>query len=297
MKLAILFWFYKEPQICKNHLELIRRYNAITPIYVLYGGELEDADKYKLILGEYLDDFYVFTQNKSSSWKWHLGDLLITDWYSQRGKDLLWDTIIIIQWDMLIFGSVHELFSMLKKDSILLSGLVPIKKIENRWTWTSTSIAPEIREQYLNFLNYVKQKYSYAQEPLGCVFIVVCFPRSFLEKYASVEQPELGFLEYRVPIYAQIFETPFCVDHPFQIAGSGDSTTSKNEETLNAKRFDISLITIFKHLIDRNGARVFHPYRKVFPLKRSQWLWIFPILWQEWIDGLTNTIKRIRYQK
>lgn len=47
MKLAILFWFYKEPQICKNHLELIRRYNATTPIYGLYGGEPEDADKYK----------------------------------------------------------------------------------------------------------------------------------------------------------------------------------------------------------------------------------------------------------
>lgn len=186
---------------------------------------------------------------------------------------------------------------MLPKDSILLSGLIPIKKIENRWTWTSTSIAPKIREQYLEFLNYVKEKYSYDREPLGCVFIVVCFPRSFLEKYSNVEQPELGFLEYRVPIYAQIFGTSFCVDHPFQISWFDDSTTSKNGDTLNAKRFDISLITILKHLIDRNGARVFHPYRKVFPWKRSQWLWIFPILWQEWMDGLANIIKRIRYQK
>ncbi|MBE9167391.1 hypothetical protein IQ238_07575 [Pleurocapsales cyanobacterium LEGE 06147] len=297
MKLAILFWFYKEPQICKNHLELIRRYNATISIYGLYGGELEDADKYKLILGEYLDDFYIFSQNKSSSWKWHLGDLLITDWYSQRGKDLWWDTIVIIQWDMLVFGSIYELFSMLQKDSILLSGLIPIKEIENRWIWTSTRIVPEIREQYLEFLNYVKEKYSYNQEPFACLFIVVCFPRSFLEKYSRIEQPELGFLEYRVPIYAQIFGTPFCVARAFQISWFDDSTTSKNRETLNAKRCDISLITILKHLIDSKGARVFHPYRKIFPLNMSQLLWIFPIFFQEWMDGFVNIIKQIRYQK
>lgn len=297
MKLAILFWFYKEPDICKNHLELLRRYNPTVPIYGLYGGNLDEIDIFKSSLDRYLDDFYVFTQNKSSSWKWHLGDLLITDWYSQRGKHLAWDTIIIVQWDMLVFGSVQELFSMLQKEQILLSGLRPIKEIEEKWSWTSTSLIPELRDQYLNFLDSVKEKYSYSQEPLCCLFIVVCFPRSFLAKYSEIEQPELGFLEYRVPIYAQIFGTPFCVNHPFQAWWPGDSTTSKNKETLNAKRHDVSLIAILRNLLDSNGAKVFHPYRKTFPLNINQWWWIIPIFFQERRERFVETIKRIRYQK
>ena len=131
MKLAILFWFYREPKTCENHLKMLRKYNPDTPIYGLYGGNLEEADNYRQVLNNYLDDFYIFSQNKDSNWKWHLGDLLITDWYRERGKDLSWDTIIIVQWDMLVFGSVDHLFSMLKADQILLSGLRPIQEVEN----------------------------------------------------------------------------------------------------------------------------------------------------------------------
>lgn len=297
MKLAILFWFYKEPQICQNHLELLRRYNPTVPIYGLYGGELTEVDTYKSIVEEYFDDFYVFTQDKDSNWKWHLGDLLITDWYSQRGKHLSWDTIIIVQWDMLVFGSVHDLFSMLQKDQILLSGLRPIKEIEEKWSWTSAVIIPKLRDLYVNFLGWVKDKYRYDQEPLCCLFIVVCFPRSFLAKYSEIEQPELGFLEYRVPIYAQIFGTPFCINHPFQPWWPGDAATSKNKETLNAKRHDVSLIGILRNILDSDGVRVFHPYRKVFPLKNTQWWWIFHLFAQELLERFVETIKRIRYKK
>lgn len=297
MELAILFWFYKQPDVCKNHLDLLRRYNPSVPIYGLYGGDLNEIDKFKSLLDRYLDDLYVFTQDKDSLWKWHLGDLLIADWYSERGQYLSWDTVIIVQWDMLVFGSVQDLFSMLQQDQILLSGLRKIKEIEEKWSWTSEVIIPKLRDLYLNFLAWVKEKYHYDQDPLCCLFIVVCFPRSFLAKYSEIEQPELGFLEYRVPIYAQIFGTLFCVDHPFQPWWPGDSTTSKNRETLNAKRHDVGLISIVRNLMDSNGVRVFHPYRKVFPLKAAQWWWIFAIFVQELLERLVEAIKRIRYQQ
>jgi len=35
MKLAILFWFYKEPEICQNRLELLRQNNPTISIYGL----------------------------------------------------------------------------------------------------------------------------------------------------------------------------------------------------------------------------------------------------------------------
>ena len=291
MNLAILFWFYKEPEICKNRLELIRKFNPTIPIYGLYGGDVSTVEQYKVSLGEYLDDFYVFTENKDSQWKWLQGDLLLTDWYLKRGKNLTWDTVIVVQWDMLVFGEIEKLFSMLKKDEILLSGLRPIKEVEKDWMWVTEKI-PEHRQQYLTFLEYVQKTYHYKLEPLGCIFLVICLPRVFLDKYATVEQPELGFLEYRIPMYAQIFGIPFCEKHPFNawwldcdslynhnrqpIKRFVNMLRSKfNSPTLSASRTNVSLISIFRHLNSQTGARIFHPYQHLFPLRNGQWFEAF----------------------
>ncbi|HAX77128.1 MAG TPA: hypothetical protein DCY88_15160 [Cyanobacteria bacterium UBA11372] len=287
MKLAILFWFYKEPEICKNRLEIIRQSNPNISIYGLYGGDLADAERHRLVLDPYLDDFYAFPENKDSLWKWLQGDLLLTHWYRERGKDLSWDTILIVQWDMLVFGAVEQLFSMLQKDQILLSGLRPIAEVEDDWSWVTPKI-PDRRQQYLEFLDHIRTTYDYRQEPLGCLFIVVCLPRIFLDKYSRVEQPELGFIEYRIPMYAQIFGIPFCENHPFQawwvdvdpvfrvknpIKRAFNAFNLRfNPNPLNPARRDISLIPIYKHLNAKTGARIFHPYQQSFPMKKRQLL-------------------------
>jgi len=287
MKLAIVFWFYKEPEICQNRLELLRRHNSNTPIYGLYGGDLASADQYKAVLGSYLDDFYVFSEAKDSYWKWIQGDLMITQWYRDRGKDLEWDTIVIVQWDMLVFGPVEQLFSMLKQDHILLSGLRPIAEVEDDWQWVSPKV-PDRRQRYLEFSEYIHKTYDYKQNPLGCLFIVVCFPKLFLESYSKVEESELGFLEYRVPAYAQIFDIPFCEDHPFNawwvdgdpvfwaknpVKRAWNSLFLRlNPNPLNPAKREISLIPIHRHLSTKTGARIFHPYEQLFPMSKQQWV-------------------------
>jgi len=287
MKLAIVFWFYKEPEICQNRLQILRQYNPTTPIYGLYGGDLAAADQYKSALSLYLDDFYVFSEAKDSYWKWIQGDLMITQWYRDRGKHLEWDTIVVVQWDMLVFGAVEELFSMLKQDEILLSGLRPVAEVENDWQWVSPKI-PDLRQRYLDFLAHVRKIYDYKQNPLGCLFIVVGFPRTFLEQYSKVEEPELGFLEYRIPMYAQVFETPFCHNHPFDawwvdvdpvfwvknpLKRAWLSLYLRlNPNPLNPAKREISLIPIYRHLATKSGARVFHPYEQIFPTTKKQWL-------------------------
>lgn len=286
MKLAILFWFYKEPDICKNRLALLRQHNPTIPIYGVYGGDLATVDQYKSQLNQYLDDFYTFTENKDPLWKWLQGDLMLTHWYRERGKHLSWDTVAIVQWDMLVFGAIEQLFSMLKPDQILLSGLRPIREVENDWMWVTPKI-PDHRHQYLEFLQYVGKTYDYQKDPMGCIFIVACLPRIFLESYSKIEQPELGFLEYRIPIYAQIFGIPFCEDHPFNAWWvDGDPIFQANNlvqrainlfslrlnpNPLNPTRSNISLIPIYKHLNTQIGARIFHPYQYLFPLTKRQW--------------------------
>jgi len=288
MELAILFWFYKEPNICKNRLELLRQYNPNIPIYGLYGGDLETANSYQDILNEYLDDFFAFPERKDSHWKWLQGDLMLAQWYRDRGKFLSWDTIVIVQWDMLVFGKIEQLFEMLQQDQILLSGLRPIAEVENDWMWVAPK-NPEYRQQYLEFLKYLHQTYNYQASPMGCIFIVVCLPRKFLEVYSQIDQPELGFLEYRIPMYAQIFGIPFCENHSYNawwidVDPLFQSTNifqrainlihiRLNPNILNPTGKDVSLIQIFKHLNTKKGSRIFHPYQHIFPIKRKMWLW------------------------
>ncbi|XGV94357.1 MAG: hypothetical protein ACAF41_00370 (plasmid) [Leptolyngbya sp. BL-A-14] len=287
MKLAILFWFYKEPKVCQNRLEVLRQNNPNIPIYGLYGGDLKTANQYESLLKPYLNDLYAFTLDKDAHWKWIQGDLMITHWYQERGKHLEWDTIILVQWDMLVFGVVEDLFSMLKEDEILLSGLRPIAEVENDWQWVSPKI-PDLRQRYLEFLAHVRKVYDYKQNPLGCLFIVVGFPRTFLEQYSKVEEPELGFLEYRIPIYAQIFGTPFCKDHSFHawwvdadpvfwaknpVRRAWNSLRLRlNPNPLNPAKREISLIPIYCHLSTEMGARIFHPYEQLFPMTKQQFV-------------------------
>jgi len=268
MKLAILFWFYKEPQVCENRLEILRKYNPSTPIYGLYGGDPSEANRYRQKLGAYLDDFYVFDQKRDANWKWFYGDLMIADWYSKRGIVLSWDTVVVVQWDMLIFGPIHKIFSMLRRDQILLSGLRPVEEVAQKWEWVSPD-HPDRRERYFKFLEYVKENFNFDQDPLCCLFVVVCLSRSFLEEYSRVDQLELGFLEYRVPIYAQIFQTSFCVDHSFD-PWWDDIEPFRQDLALRAVSRHISRRTMLRHLLNPKGARVFHPYRERLPISRGQ---------------------------
>jgi hypothetical protein len=270
MKLAILFWFYKEPGICENRLILLRRYNPDTPIYGLYGGDLESAELYRSRLGRYLDDFYVFSQQKDSYWKWYYGDLMITTWFTERGQALPWDTIVIAQWDMLLFGSVNQLFQYLGPNEILLSGVRPVKEVEQDWWWTSPEINPKQQKIYLNFVEHVRAKYDLRAEILCCLFLVVGLPKNFLEKYSEIEPQEVGFLEYKIPTYAQIFGVPFC-KHPYNYCWSD---YADYKYTLSPWPFQIGLspLVILKNLLNPSGDRIFHPYLRRFPLKPWEWI-------------------------
>src|SRR3990167_977727 len=193
LNLTALFWFYKEPDICLNRLKLLKKFNPELKIYGLFGGEVNQAKIYQQKLGKYLDDFYV-PPYTDPNWKWINGDLMILDWYQKRGKDLSWDSIVITQWDMLVFDSLVHQFPGLKKNQIFLSGLKELDgDTENRWDWTRPGELE--RENYLNFLEYVQKEYDFSGSPLCCLFILLIFPRLFFDKYASVKNPQIGMLE------------------------------------------------------------------------------------------------------
>lgn len=255
VKLAVLFWFYREPDICENRLQLLKKHNSDLKIFGLYGGEISKTDEYKNKIGRYLDDFYVFTASPDEDWKWINGDLMILDWYDKRGRNLDWDSIAVVQWDMLVFDSLSRQFADMKKDEIFLSGVRAIdEELENKWSWIK--FGGEDRGNYLNFLDYVKEKYNYNSKPLASLFIFQIFPRTFLDKYLTIENKGVGMLEYKTPIYSQIFNIPFYEKD------IGVKWYSNEPKPLNAIPREISGIYIKEQLAKKDGWRMFHPYYK-----------------------------------
>lgn len=255
MKLAILFWFYKEPEICENRLQILKKQNPDLKIYGLYGGDINEAEKYRKQLGQYLDDLYV-SPYEDSDWKWINGDLMILDWFEKRGVDLEWDSMAIVQWDMLVFDSIQNQFPNIKKDEIYLSGKRELdEKIENTWTWTMPD--GEERKNYLEFLEYIKNNHNYEGEKICCLFIFQIMPRVFFKKYLTVKDKEIGMLEYKIPMYAKIFRIPFYEKD----LGVHWSDKGKLEEMpLNAWPIEIKKEYINTELKKEKGYRIFHPY-------------------------------------
>lgn len=267
LDLACLFWFYKDADICENRLKIFRAYNPNAKVYGLYGGDLAQFPEFERRLGRYFDDLYAFEEDRPTLWKWRNGDIMIGRWFSERGQYLAWDTIFVAQWDMLVFGRLEKLFSGLRKDELLFSGLRPISEVDPWWWYIR--IGSSERSEYEAFFSMVKQRYEFSQEPLCGELIVLCMPRTFLEKYVDIPDPELGFLEYKIPIYAQIFGTPFCTRHPY-IPWWGDDPEADKvpllKRALNSETQNVPLRVILVHLLLPKGQRIFHPVFYIYPL-------------------------------
>lgn len=287
MKIAILFWCYKRLEICEDRLRLLRADNPRTPIFCLFGGEAADAEEYRQRLEPLVDDFYTFEGGPPPGseellagfrggvwWKYIYGDLLLGAWYRDRGHQLDWDTVVVIQWDMLLYGPVDAAFDCLEPGQILLSGLRPVAEVKEDWGWVGAG-EPAAKPMYEEFLDHVRERYGFDGDPLCCVAVVLALPREFLRRFADIERPELGFLEYRLPIYAQAFGIPFCTEHPFRPWWGAVEKYSWNH-TLRARPREIWAPTILWNVRRDGGARVFHPYWA--PAPRGVWGWTKALL-------------------
>lgn len=261
MQLAILFWFYKEPEICLNRIRLIRKYNPNSKIFGLYGGNKKDAKKYEAKLSGYLDNFYVSNLcDGTRNYKWLHGDLMILDWYQNRGIDLKkWDSVAIVQWDALILGNIKKQLPGIKRKEIFISGIRLLDNyIEEKWMWTRKG--NEKRQNYLNFKKYIRKKYKYKKKLLCSLFIFQVFPREFFEKWLAVEDKEIGMLEYKIPTYAKIFNIPI-YKHNLGVWWF-NKKARRGETPMNAIGVEILKDFIDSELKRKDGFKIFHPYFK-----------------------------------
>jgi hypothetical protein len=263
-KLALLFWFYDHVDVCINRLDLLRRLNPGIAIYGLFGGPPSLAAEFEQALSSRLDHYYAFPQDRPPSWKWEHGDILISQWFRDCGRDLDWDTIIVAQWDMLILKPLRQVFAALRKDEIFVSSTRPVREVEKTWFWVRPPNEP-LRNRYIRFLEHLKTISTKSVEPLASIFLIVCLPRVFLEKYSRIAMPELGFIEYRVPTYARLFGVSNC-DRLNLDAWSPDESHAfrGHKKYLIPVKMPIPLLDIYLAQLRRRGPAIFHPYYRIF---------------------------------
>ena len=257
----VLFWFYKDFETCESRLRSLRRLNKSVRVYGLYGGPLSKADEARKRLAEWLDDFYAFPEDSEAKWKWKNGDKVLATWYRDRGHQLDWETIFVLQWDMLLLAPMETLFRNLRPGEILLSGHRPLTEIEAWWPWANPRNV-EKRKDLESFRTLLADKFDYHGDLLACLFIVACLPRVFLEHYAAAGPPECGFLEYKVPTMARVFGIPECLDHSFHPWWAANPATKRvpaAQRTLNAVGQEVSLSVILREAARSTGQKVFHP--------------------------------------
>lgn len=298
MKIDVLFFFHKNFKTCRRNLKTLRKLNEDLRVFALYGGPLSEANKARNVLQNLVDDFYVYMNEKDPHWKWKNGDQIVTEWFIDKGQYLKWETIFIMHWDMLILSPLQKLFSGLQPGEILLSGLRPIDTVSSWWPWAKPN-NPELK----SFKKIIRNEFNYEGELYACLFIVVCYPRQFLKQYVSIGHPEIGFIEYKIPTMAKIFDIPFCKNHVFQPWWSSNPSTknvSMRERLLNAVSQEVPRLVVLNELTRKDGYRLFHPVFKRYPncIKNRHIALVFFYVCHciEIVSNLFRKIKSLLYQ-
>ncbi|MFI5240632.1 MAG: hypothetical protein ACHQUB_02900 [Candidatus Saccharimonadia bacterium] len=262
---GIIYWFYKELDVTKNHLELIRRSNPKAQIFGIFGGELSDAPQFQNLLAQLLDDFWVYpgTYGTDSYDKWIHGDLMLLDWYDKRGRQLSWDSLAITQWDMLVFDEIREILPGLKPEQVFFSGLRELDAhLEKRWSWTKET-SPD-RADYMAYRENIETNFGYRSTLKCCLYIFEILTRTFFDHYLNIPNKKLGMLEYKNPTYAEIFgieiyqrDIGVYWDEPGQ---------DVSKYPLNAVPIGIAKEYIELELQQADGWRIFHPVEYIWPI-------------------------------
>ncbi len=175
-----------------------------------------------------------------------------------------WDSVFLAQWDLVAVAPLRSLLPPMAVGDMLISGVRPVREVEDWWQW----VRGEARGEYDAFLGHVAARYGPVDDPLCCQFIGLVAPRSFMARYAGIDEPELGFLEYTIPVYSQVFGTPLVRDtcfRPWWPEEPATSGASRTQTLVHAWATPVRLPVMLYEAARPGGRRLFHPYHGIYP--------------------------------
>jgi hypothetical protein len=257
-KRIVVFRFDRNPLVCRAHVTHMRRLNPGLQIHGLYGGPRgHKGTAFRLAGRRVLGLDTLWFSPRSGLWNSRHGDIALAMWYRDVGHRLDFDVLHFLEWDILLFEPLDQIFGSVPADAVGFTAPTPLSSVEEDWEWLRT---PERRRQWEQLLAEVRIRWGYDQSPYACWGAGPCMPRAFIERYAALPPPEAcPHEELRMPLFAQVLG--------FELANTGLRRTWSDpveDPFFNLNSVEIEPSTIAAELAGPDGRRAFHPVRKPF---------------------------------
>jgi hypothetical protein len=245
----ILFRFHDHFDVCRDRIALIRRLNPGIEIHGLYGGPEGREDALSDLIPVYAPSLSNQFQGGRTSFMWKHNDLGIRAWFALNGRDLEFDMLHVLEWDLLVLEPVERAFAAVGEGRVGLTGVRPLVDVRD-WRWMNCE--PPVSE-WKGLLAFARERFGYNRIPHACQGPGMCFPKSFLEQYADAgaDVLQLCHEELRLPLYAQVLG--------FDPVDTG-ITREWVTPFFNCRKQAIPRRTVELELAKPNGCRVFHPF-------------------------------------
>jgi hypothetical protein len=255
VKRIALLQFHRSWSVCVDRVRWLRRLNDGIQIYGLFGGAAGHRADAQRALGAEGVPVYALGPHEGD-WAWRNTDLAVREWFKEFGHTVAFDVLHAIHWDLLLLAPLDDLYRHVPADAVGLTGIVPLAAIESRWHWTTR----DVRRNEVAALEQMAIGRFASSAPLtACLGPGYSLPRSFVERYASIDVPAITHDELRLPMYARVLGFP-TIDTGFYPAWFDE----QSERVFNANGVEIADDAIARELADPRGRRAFHPVRREF---------------------------------
>ncbi len=262
-KAALLFRFHTTTAANRERLKILRHFNPNLPIYGLFGGDSEaDFIDAKNEYTDLIENLWFFKKDKPRSWKWIHADVMVKEWFREIGHSLDFDFLYSYEYDILTLKPLIQLYPNIESDSIALSALTELNKVETAWDWTNS---PARKPAWLEFKEYMRKTYGLEKQTYMCQGPGPLFPKKFLNKFAATEDNELVIEEITMPAYAEVLGFKLVDNglHP------GFYVTPESKFFNCYTNYFASVDEFLGELSNPQGRRAFHPIKGVFTLEQA----------------------------
>lgn len=259
MKRIVLLRFHKNPSLVQNRINLINYFNPEIEIYGLFGGNKKELPDFEKLTGF---KHLFFLDIKDRDIKWRFSDYSILNWYTNYGKNIEFDIVHTIEYDLVILESLEKTFPYKENEKhIYITSLIELDLIKPEWNWYQNPDFPVAECKAFEAL--MKEKY-HLKKLYGSMAPGTTVTKEYLDGYSKLDLPLIAFDEMRFPAIAQILG--------IQMRDNGFVRDWFDEESLDFRLFnsdnhEVSLDELFKAY--KSGyQRAFHPVYKEISLEK-----------------------------
>ena len=253
MKRIILFRFHGSLDVCASRLDLLHRLNPRTRMIGLWGGSCTGLEEARQRLSSRLESIWDIPV-KSPLWRWQHADLSLLTWYRSEGRDIPFEVLHVVEWDLLLLASLDRIYGKKGRTGVALTGLTPLPRVPQDWYWTSVQ---PYATQWQQLQEHVRDRHGWHGPNFACQGPACVLSKAFLERYSHEDIPELVNEELRIPLYALALG--------FKVTGLPriyrEIMHPRDMEFFNCEKQPIQECAIRRELRKPWGRRVFHPYR------------------------------------